>query len=81
MNIYVWRHNRKFHSWSMINEPCVNEHFYTDALAIVQAESLEQAMSLLDNTKQGWIIEELKRIQPQVYSLAPQVIFSDVRGE
>lgn len=32
MNIYVWRHNKTYHSHSMIDEPCVNSEFYLDAL-------------------------------------------------
>lgn len=28
MNIYVWRHNKTYHSHSMIEEPCVNSEFY-----------------------------------------------------
>lgn len=28
MNIYVWRHNKTYHSHSMIDEPCVNSEFY-----------------------------------------------------
>ena len=38
MKVYVWRHNKTYHSHSMINEPCVQNHFYLDALAIVAAE-------------------------------------------
>ena len=45
MKVYVWRHNKTYHSHSMINEPCVQNHFYLDALAIVAAESLEEALS------------------------------------
>lgn len=33
MKVYVWRHNKTYHSHSMINEPCVQNHFYLDALA------------------------------------------------
>lgn len=47
MKVYVWRHNKTYHSHSMINEPCVQNHFYLDALAIVAAESLEEALSKL----------------------------------
>ena len=45
MKVYVWRHNKTYHSHSMINEPCVQNHFYLDALAIVAAESLEEALN------------------------------------
>ena len=37
MNIYVWRHNKTYHSHSMIDEPCVNSEFYLDAIAVVLA--------------------------------------------
>ena len=44
MKVYVWRHNKTYHSHSMINEPCVQNHYYLVALAIVAAESLEEAL-------------------------------------
>ena len=28
MNLYIWRHNKTYHSHSMINEPCVVNEFY-----------------------------------------------------
>ena len=59
MKVYVWRHNKTYHSHSMINEPCVQNHFYLDALAIVAAESLEEALSKLAEQNAGWRIEDL----------------------
>ena len=44
MNLYIWRHNKTYHSHSMINEPCVVNEFYLDALAIVEAETLDDAL-------------------------------------
>ena len=44
MNIYVWRHNKTYHSHSMIEEPCLNSEFYLDAIAIVVAASLDEAL-------------------------------------
>ena len=41
MNIYLWRHNKTYHSHSMIIEPGVNNEFYLDALAIVVAYYFE----------------------------------------
>ncbi len=35
MKLYVWRHNKTYHSHSMIQEPCVNNEFYLDAIAVV----------------------------------------------
>ena len=48
MNIYLWRHNKTYHSHSMIDEPCLNNEFYLDALAIVVAHDLEEALVKLD---------------------------------
>ena len=48
MNLFIWRHNKTYHSHSMINEPCVVNEFYLDALAIVEAETLEEALQLLE---------------------------------
>lgn len=82
MKIYIWRHNRKFHSWSMFNEPCVHQSMYTDALAVVVAESIEQALQLLESSEQGWLLAELSRIEPTVLPLnTPTVAFSEVRCE
>jgi len=82
MYLYVWRHNRKFHSWSMLNEPCVHQSLYTDAVAIAIAESIDQALELLEATEDGWLIEELRRIPPHIFSVdSPAVLFSDVRSE
>lgn len=69
MQIYVWRHNKKFHSYSMINEPCVNSHFYQEAIAIVAAESQEQAIELLLARDEGWRAEDLEVFKPTVYGL------------
>lgn len=80
MQLYIWRHNRKFHSWSMFNEPCVHQSMYTDALAIIVAESQEQALQLLSESEQGWLLAELNRITPSVIPLnSPVVAFSEVR--
>lgn len=82
MQLYIWRHNRKFHSWSMFNEPCVHQSMYTDALAIVVAESVEQALQLLAEANQGWLPEELGKITPSILPLtSPALAFSEVRGD
>ena len=52
MNLYIWRHNKTYHSHSMINEPCVVNEFYLDALAIVEAETLDDALKLLEERKE-----------------------------
>lgn len=80
MKVFVWRHNRKFHSWSMINEPNVHQDFYTDAFAVVAAETVEEALLLLAEQR-GWIAEELKRLEPQVYELeAAKVLLQVIQG-
>lgn len=77
MKVYVWRHNKKFHSYSMINEPCVNSHFYQDATAIVLAESQTQAIELLMARDEGWRAEDLELFPPRVYELQePNILFS-----
>ncbi len=82
MKVFVWRHNRRFHSWSMFNEPNINQAFYTDAVVIVQAETEEQAYELIARREAGWVVEELKRLKPTVFAAdRPDIIFSDVRGD
>jgi hypothetical protein len=80
MKVYVWRHNRKFHSWSMINEPNVHQDFYTDAIAVVVAATLDEALAVLAKER-GWVTEELRRLEPQVYDLdKPNVLLQVVQG-
>jgi len=35
MKVFVLRHNRKFHSWSMIDEPNVHQDLYMDTIAVL----------------------------------------------
>lgn len=80
MKVFVWRHNRKFHSWSMIGEPNVHQDFYTDAIAVVVAATVDEALTILAKER-GWIAEELRRLDPQVYELEkPQVLLQVVQG-
>ena len=82
MNLYVWRHNRKFHSWSMFNEPCVHQSLYTDAVAMIAADSPEQALDLLASSEEGWLVDELRRLPPRVLALdTPAIVFTDIRSE
>lgn len=81
MKIYVWRHNKTYHSHSMINEPCVRNDFYLDAIAIVLATSKEEAAQLLADKHDGWRPEDLLALEPKEYPLEKAaVIFTDVRG-
>jgi hypothetical protein len=80
MKVFVWRHNRKFHSWSMINEPNVHQDFYTDAIAVVVAATVDEALAEIAKER-GWVPEELKRIEPQEYELdKPRVLLQMVQG-
>ena len=79
MQVYVWRHNKKFHSYSMIDEPSVNNNFYLDAVAIVLAETISEALVLLQQQNQGWCIEDLEKIPHQVYKLdEAKILFTDL---
>ena len=79
MKLFVWRHNRRFHSWSMMDEPCVHEDMYTEAVAAAAAETEEQALELLAG-RGGWRTEDLRRLRPAVFELAdPTVVFELVR--
>ena len=66
MNIYIWRHNKTYHSHSMIDEPCVNSEFYLDALAIVVAGSLEEALDKLAAENKGWRIDDFRSLECKV---------------
>lgn len=80
MKVFVWRHNRKFNSWSMIDEPNVHQDLYTDAIAVVVATTVDEAMDMLAKER-GWVLEELRRIEPQVYDLNnPKVLLQVVQG-
>lgn len=81
MKLYVWRHNKTYHSHSMIQEPCVNSEFYLDAVAIVAANSLDEALELLAQQNKGWRTEDLRELEPHVYDMEkPEVIFTELRG-
>ena len=81
MNIYVWRHNKTYHSHSMIEEPCLNSEFYLDAIAIVVASCLEEALEKLAEQKQGWRVEDLKAHPCKIIPVdEASVIFSELRG-
>ena len=82
MKVYVWRHNKTYHSHSMINEPCILNEFYLDAIAIVAAKSLEGAWQKLSEQNKGWQIEDLKKMEPSIYELEDEeIIFTEIRGK
>ncbi|MDO4178785.1 MAG: hypothetical protein Q4D21_06285 [Phascolarctobacterium sp.] len=81
MNIYVWRHNKTYHSHSMIDEPCLNSGFYLDAIAIVLAHDLEEALDKLAEQKQGWRIDDLRALPCEIIPVdESRVVFTDLRG-
>lgn len=81
MNIYVWRHNKTYHSHSMIDEPCVNSEFYLDAIAIVVAKDLDEALEKLAEEKAGWRTEDLRALPCKVYPAdKAAVVYSELRG-
>ena len=81
MNLYIWRHNKTYHSHSMIDEPCVLNEFYLDALAIVAAPSVDEALQMLAARNEGWRVEDLRKLEPQVIPLDKGgVVFTQVRG-
>ena len=68
MNIFIWRHSKKFSSWSMFDEPHIYEDNYMQAEVVVLANSGDEALDLLSKNDK-WNIEELKRIQPIIVPL------------
>jgi hypothetical protein len=63
MKIFIWRHSKKFSSWSMFNEPHIYNDNYMQAEVIVLAGSQDEALDLLKNDER-WNVEELRRIEP-----------------
>ena len=75
MNIFIWRHSKKFSSWSMFDEPHIYEDNYMQAEVVVLANSRDEALDLLRKDDK-WNIEELKRIQPITVTLDQPCIVS-----
>ena len=81
MNIYFWRHNKTYHSHSMIEEPCLNSDFYLDVIAIVAANSQAEAIEKLLAENPNWRAEDLQNHPPKIFTLEEAtVIFTDLRG-
>lgn len=81
MNVYVWRHNKTYHSHSMIEEPCINNEFYLDAIAVVIAENMQQAVEKLAEQNKGWRTDDLKALSCQVFPAdKAAVVFTELRG-
>jgi len=75
MNIFIWRHSKKFSSWSMFNEPHIYDDNYMQAEVIVLANSEDEALELLKK-EDKWNVEELKRIKPITVALEQPCVVS-----
>lgn len=63
------------------DEPCVNSEFYLDAIAVVLAHDLEEALAKLAEENKGWRTEDLRKLPCSVYPAdKAAVIFSELRG-
>jgi len=73
MNIFIWRHSKKFSSWSMFNEPHICRDNYMQAEVVVLAETREEALELI--SKDGrWNVEEINRIEPIIIPLTRSAV-------
>jgi hypothetical protein len=78
MHLYIWRHSKRFSSWSMLDEPHIHKENYLQAEAVVLAPSKAEALRLLTQAGQ-WNIEELERIEPETIPLdEPRIVVSHV---
>ena len=78
MHLYIWRHSKRFSSWSMLDEPHIHKENYLQAEAVVLAPSKAEALRLLTQAGQ-WNIEELERIEPETIPLdEPRIVASHV---
>ena len=75
MKIYIWRHSKKFSSWSMFDEPHIYQDNYMQAEVIVLASSREEALELIQEDRR-WNIAELQRIEPLVLELDQPAVLS-----
>jgi len=65
MHIFVWRHSKRFSSWSMLDEPHIHQENYLQADVTVLAASKDEALQLLERNG-NWNVSELQRIEPEV---------------
>jgi hypothetical protein len=81
MKLYIWRHHRKFHSYSMIEEPVIHSDLYTHAEIAVVASSVEEALEFIQKESPQFRIEDLKRLTPEIKELTPGVLMAKVSGD
>ena len=78
MHLFIWRHSKRFSSWSMLDEPHIHKENYLQADVTVLAASKEEALQLLARTG-NWHVSELERIEPEVIPVhEPRIITSHV---
>jgi hypothetical protein len=78
MHLFVWRHSKRFSSWSMLDEPHIHKESYLQADVTVLAPSMAEALALLARAG-GWNVEELQRIEPEVIPMdKPRIVISHV---
>nr|WP_321465419.1 hypothetical protein [uncultured Desulfobulbus sp.] len=78
MQLFVWRHSKRFSSWSMLDEPHIHRDNYLQADVTVLARSKSEALELLGRNG-AWNVEELERIEPEIILLdEPRVVISHV---
>ncbi len=75
MKIFTWRHSKFLSSWSMFDEPHIYRDNYMEAEIAVLAESVEDALALIEKEGQ-WNIHELRRIEPKTLELDSPAIIS-----
>ncbi|WP_319587574.1 hypothetical protein [uncultured Desulfobulbus sp.] len=78
MHLFIWRHSKRFSSWSMLDEPHIHKENYLQADVTVLAPSKAKALTLLARNG-AWNVEELERIEPEVIPLdASRIVISHV---
>ena len=78
MYLFVWRHSKRFSSWSMLDEPHIHKENYLQADVTVLAPSKAEALELLGQNG-NWNVEDLQRIEPEVIPLhEPRMVISHV---
>ena len=65
MQLFIWRHSKRFSSWSMLDEPHIHKENYLQADVTVLAASKAEALQLLEQNG-NWNLAELLRIEPEV---------------
>ena len=78
MKLYIWRHYRKFHSHSMIDEPVIHEDMYGLAEIVVIASTEEEALEKICQEAPQFRIEDLKKLKPEIRGIKPGVLYQRI---